>query len=68
MKEYVVELRSENSVFRSEFASTNARLALNAAMKAAEVAYFHLTPYVRVLDAKGNLVWDSQNQHIILPL
>ena len=69
MKSYIVRLLNRNGqTFDAEFSSTNVRLALNAAMDAAQ-AGLKLSPYVEVLDDKGEIVWDSTGNYnlVFLP-
>jgi len=59
MKTYIVRLSNrEGQIFDAEFSSTSARLALNAAMDAAQ-AGLKLSTLVEVIDNKGEIVWDS---------
>lgn len=59
MKTYIVRLSNrEGQIFDAEFSSTNARLALNAAMDAAQ-AGLKLSTLVEVIDDKGEIVWDT---------
>ena len=59
MKSYFVRLLNRNGqTFDAEFSSTNVRLALNAAMDATR-AGLKLSPYVQVLDDRGEIVWES---------
>jgi len=69
MKSYFVRLLNHNGqTFDAEFSSTNVRLALNAAMDATQ-AGLKLSPYVQVLDDKGEIVWDSTGTYnlVLLP-
>jgi len=59
MKTYIVRLSNrEGQIFDAESSSTSARLALNAAMDAAQ-AGLKLSTLVEVIDNKGEIVWDS---------
>ena len=63
MKTYIVLLMNHNGqTFDAEFSSTNPRLALDAAMDAAQ-AGLKLSSFVQVLDGKGEIVWDSTGNH-----
>lgn len=63
MKTYFVKLTNQSGeTFTAEFSSTAARLALDAAMDAAQ-AGLKLTPFVQVLDEKNEIVWGSLNEH-----
>lgn len=63
MKTYTVELRGEGQLFCREFTNPDVRAALDCAMVAAE-AGLKLTPHVRVLGDKMELVWDSFDAHL----
>lgn len=61
MKSYFIRLLNRNGqIFDAEYSSTNVRTALDAAMQGAEKA-LELTPFVQVLDSKGEMVWQSWN-------